>query len=217
MDPIRVLLVDDHAVLRAGVRAMLQHAQGITIVGEAGGGFDALQLVRELQPHVVLMDLAMPAMNGLEATRHLAEAYPDVRVLILSLYSAEEQVRQALEAGAAGYVLKDADAAELEFAVRAVAGGQTYLTPRVSKQVVVGYLRRGHRERSSEPILTPRQREVLQMIAEGKSTKEIARILNISVKTVETHRTQLMDRLDIHETAGLVRYAMRAGLIPPVT
>ncbi len=222
MKPTRVLLAEDHTLVRAGIRALLQNLTGIQVVAEASDGREALRLIKISQPDVVLMDIAMAGLNGLEATARVTKEFPTVRVIILSMHSTEEYVAQALHAGAAGYLLKDAVAAELELAVMAVARGETYLSPAVSKHVIADYLRRaggGEASSGSEPPpsapLTPRQREILQLIAEGRSTKEIAAILHLSVKTVETHRTQLMARLDIHDVAGLVRYAIRIGLVMP--
>jgi DNA-binding NarL/FixJ family response regulator len=160
------------------------------------------------------MDITMPEMNGLEATRRIVKELPETRVIMLSVHTNEEYVLQALRTGAAGYLLKDAGRAELEIAVAAVARGETYLSPAVSRHVVGDYVRRtGGGAEGSLEMLTPRQREILQLIAEGKSTKEIAAILDVSVKTIETHRAQLMDRLAIHDVAGLVRYAIRAGIV----
>ncbi|MFQ5595115.1 MAG: response regulator [Anaerolineae bacterium] len=213
MKPIRVLLAEDHSLVRAGFRALLQTLDGVRVVAEADDGRQALRLIETHQPDVVLMDIAMPGLNGLDATAHVAKAFPHVRVIILSMHANEEYVWQALRAGAAGYLLKDADISELEVAVRSVARGETYLTPPVSKQIIADYVRRVGGEPVPSEQLTPRQREVLQLIAEGHTTREIAQTLGVSVKTVETHRRQLMDRLDIHEVAGLVRHAIRIGLI----
>ena len=213
--PIRVLLADDHTLVRAGIRSLLENMEGIEVIAEAGDGREALRLVRTHRPDVVLMDIAMPGLNGLEAAARIAKKFPNVRVIILSMHVNEEYVLQALRAGAAGYMVKGADAAELEIAIRAVARGETYLSPMVSKHVVTDYIQRISGETSPLELLTPRQREVLQLIAEGYSTKKIARTLKISVKTVETHRMQLMERLDIHDIAGLVRYAIRIGLVKP--
>ncbi len=213
MNTTRVLLADDHTLVRAGLRKLLESIPGMEVVGEAGDGLALLELAEKLQPKVVLMDIAMPGLNGLEATARITKSWPDIRVLILSMHQSAEYVRQALRHGAVAYLLKDAAPLELEWALAAVLRGETYLSPAVSKGVVSDYV---HRLRSDEPAqaaLTPRQREVLQLIAEGQSTKEIARRLDLSVKTVETHRTQLMKQLDIHEVAGLVRYAIREGLI----
>ena len=210
---IRVLLAEDHKLVRAGIRSLLQDLIGIEVVGEAGNGREALQLMETLHPDVVLMDIAMPELNGLEAAKRINKDFPGVRVIILSMHTSEEYVLQALRAGAAGYLLKDANPVELELAIKAVVQGETYLSPAVSKHVVKDYLRRVGKQTDLLQVLTSRQREVLQLIAEGHATKEIADKLDIGVKTVETHRAQLMDRLDIHDEAGLVRYAMRVGLI----
>ncbi len=211
--PNRVLIVDNHAMVRAGFRALLQTLENIEVVGEAGDGREALRLVALHQPTIVLMDIAMPEMNGLEATSRIKKEFPDVRVIILSMHANEEYVYQALRAGAMGYLLKDGGTSELELAIRAISHGETYLSPTVSKHVITDYMRRVSTESNPMEQLTPRQREILQLIASGKSTKEIAEILYISVKTVETHRTQLMERLDIHDVAGLVRYAIRMGIV----
>ena len=215
MTPIRVVHADDHAVVRAGIRAMLEGLGGIEIVGQATNGREALALVAQHQPDVLLMDISMPVMNGLEATTRVVKEFPNVRVIIISMHNAVEYVWQALKAGATGYLLKDAEPSELGFAIKAVLNGTKYLTPSLSKQVVETYMQRMGNGADVADVLTPRQREVLQLIAEGKALKEIARLLHLSVKTVETHRTTLMNRLDIHDTAGLVRYAMRRGMIPP--
>ena len=213
MTTIRVALADDHLVVRAGIRAVLERIEGIVIVGEAANGREALALVEQFQPQVLLTDITMPELNGLELTARISKSHPSVRVIVLSMHSAEEYVRQALRVGAAGYLLKDSDASEIEKAVRVVAAGGSYLTPSISRHVVGNYLNRLGPEAEPPEILTSRQREILQAIAEGKSTKETALAFGISVKTVETHRTQLMDRLKIHNIPGLVRYAIRAGMI----
>ena len=211
----RVLLADDHALVRVGIRSLLSTIAGFDVVAEAGTGHEALELADRLRPHVVLMDIAMPGINGLDATARLVERHPEVRVIILSMHASEEYALQALRAGAAGYLLKDADLLELERAIVAVARGETYLSPAISKHVIADYKRRVAEQ--PEPIdrLTPRQREVLRLIAEGLSTKEIAFKLGLSVKTVETHRAQLMERLEIRDVAGLVRFAIRSGLVDP--
>ncbi|MEI8156503.1 MAG: response regulator transcription factor [Burkholderiales bacterium] len=213
MTSVRVLLADDHTLVRAGLRKLLESIPGMEVVGEAGDGLQLLEMVEKLQPQVVLMDIAMPGLNGLEATGRLVKAWPSIRVLILSMHQNAEYVRQALRQGAVAYLLKDAAPLELEWALSAVLRGETYLSPAVSKGVVSDYVQRLRSEEQPAEALTPRQREVLQLIAEGHSTKEIARRLDLSVKTVETHRTQLMKQLDIHEVAGLVRYAIREGLV----
>lgn len=214
MSQIRVVLVEDHGLVRAGIRALLRSFEGIDVVAEASNGREALQLVKNHQPDVVLMDVSMPGLNGLQATARITKESPTVRVLMLSMHANEEYVRQALEAGAAGYLLKGADVSELVLAIRSIARGEAYLTPAVSKQIVQQYL---HGEKGTAGLLdklTARQREILQLIAESRTTKEIARELNLSVKTVESHRSQIMERLNIHNVSGLVRYAIRAGLVP---
>jgi DNA-binding NarL/FixJ family response regulator len=191
----------------------LKDLPNIEIVGEAADGREALRMTEELHPDVVLMDISMAGMNGLEATSRISKEFAATKVIILSMHANEEYVLRALRAGASGYLPKDAAASELEIAIHAVARGETYLSPAVSKHVVGDYLRRVADERSPLEQLTPRQRETLQLIAEGQTTKEIAQTLQVSVKTVETHRAQLMERLDIHDIAGLVRYAMQMGLV----
>jgi DNA-binding NarL/FixJ family response regulator len=213
MKPTRVLIADDHNLVRAGIRSLLQNMEGIEVVAEAGDGHDALRLIKMHRPDVVLIDIAMPGLNGLEATARVAKESPGVRMIILSMHSNEEYVLQALRAGAAGYLVKGADTAELEIAIKAVTRGEKYLSPGVSKHVVTTYVQRVGSENSPLELLTPRQREILQLVVEGHSTKKIASMLNISVKTVETHRMQLMERLDIHDIPGLVRYAIRVGIV----
>jgi DNA-binding NarL/FixJ family response regulator len=215
MKSIRILLVDDHALVRAGIRSLLHQLPAVEVVAEAQDGRVALELVRRHQPNLVLMDVAMPNLNGLEATELITRQFPAVRVIILSMFANEEYVVHALRAGAAGYMLKNASPAELELAIHAVARGERYLTPAVSKTVIEDYLRRVSVDQSPLERLTPRQREILQLIAEGGTTKDIARRLGLSVRTVDTHRTQLMKELDIHDIAGLVRYAIRVGLVTP--
>jgi DNA-binding NarL/FixJ family response regulator len=212
MKPTRVLLADDHALVRAGIRALLEELPGVAVVAEASDGRDALRLIEEHQPDVALLDIAMPGLNGLEAAARIAEEFPYVRMIILSMHATEEYVLRALRSGAVGYLLKDAGPTELGLAIDAVARGERYLSPAVSKHVTE-YVRRMDEELTSLERLTPRQREVLQLVAEGHTTREIAQILEISVKTVETHRANLMDSLDIHDIAGLVRYAVREGVV----
>jgi DNA-binding NarL/FixJ family response regulator len=215
MTPIRVVLADDHALVRAGIRALLAGIAGIEVVGEAQNGHEIIELVDKLRPRLVLMDIAMPGLNGLEATARIVKNHPGTAVIILSMHAGEEYALQALKAGASGYLLKDADLAELELGISAVARGETYLSPVVSKHLVADYRRRAAGQDQTDPLerLSSRHREVLQLIAEGNTTKDIAAKLKLSVKTVETHRAQLMDRLDIHDVAGLVRFAIRSGLI----
>jgi DNA-binding NarL/FixJ family response regulator len=213
MNAIKVLLADDHSLFRAGVHALLSNIEGVDVVGEADTGRKALEMVGARTPDVVLMDIAMPEMNGLETTTRVTREYPGVRVIMLSMHAGEEYVMQALRAGASGYLLKDAATSELELAVRAVARGETYLTPTISKRVIDDYLMRTTGAQGPVDQLTKRQREILQLIAKGYTSKEMAQMLNLSPKTIETHRTQLMKQLDIHDVAGLVRYAIRVGLV----
>jgi DNA-binding NarL/FixJ family response regulator len=211
---IRVVLADDHALVRAGMRSLLNGMSQVQVVGEAASGEEALELAASERPDVVLMDIAMKGMSGLEAAARMRERHAAVRVVILSMHAGEEYVLQALRAGAVGYLLKDAATGELELALRSVMRGESWFSPAVSRQVVEGYVQRVGGEAAAE-VLTARQREVLRLVAGGKSTKEIAYDLTLSVKTVETHRAQIMERLGIRDVAGLVRYALRTGLVPP--
>ena len=213
MKPLRVLLADDHALVRAGMRALLGELSGVEVVAEAGDGQEALRLIAEHKPDLALLDISMPGLNGLEVAQRAGKEHPSTRIVILSMHVDHEFVRRALVAGAAGYLLKSADRAELEFALRAVARGGIWLSPEVSGRVAAAYAKAS--AGGAFEALTPRQREVLQLIAEGLTSKQIASRLDLSVKTIETHRTELMERLDIHGVAGLVRYAIRAGLVPP--
>jgi DNA-binding NarL/FixJ family response regulator len=212
MRPIRILLADDHELMRAGIRTLLEKVSGVEVVAEAGDGRKALRLIEEHRPDVVVMDIMMPELNGLETTARAVGRFPCVRVLILSMNASQEFVLQSLQAGAAGYLLKNSSPAELEEAIRAVARGEIYLSPAIAKHVVEACLQKNG-PTSSLAQLPPRQREVLQLIAEGNSTKAIAKKLGISVKTAETYRAELMRTLDIHDIAGLTRYAIRVGLI----
>lgn len=211
----RVLLVDDHALVRAGIRSLLEKLKDVEVVAEAGNGHEALELLPGSGATIVVTDLAMPGLNGLELTRRIVREYPQVRVVVLSMYNTEPYVLQALRAGAAGYLLKEAATVELELAIQAVARGETYLSPSVSQRVVEDFRRRAAAEPDPLEQLTPRQREILQLIAEGHGTRAIAERLHVSVKTVETHRQQLMERLNIYDLAGLVRFAIRVGLVTP--
>jgi DNA-binding NarL/FixJ family response regulator len=220
---MRVLLADDHALVRAGIRALLTGLPDVDSVIEAGDGQEALSLLRELRPDVALVDIAMPGLNGLELAARVMREAPQTRLVILSMHGTPGHVAQALRAGVCGYLLKDSAADELPVLLRAVMRGETYLSPTISKQVVDGYLGRtsspatggaaGAPDASGLDVLTSRQREILQLVAEGKSTKEVAQLLDLSAKTVETHRAQIMDRLGIRDLAGLVRYAVRTGLV----
>jgi DNA-binding NarL/FixJ family response regulator len=209
---MRILLADDHTLVRAGIRALVESFAGCEVVGEAASAQEVLVMAREQIPDVVLMDITMKDSSGLEAAGTLKQELPQIRVIILSMHATEDFVSQALQAGAAGYLLKDAATNELEIALQAVTRGETYLSPRISRPVVERYLRAGT---ANQPLdaLTPRQREILKLIAEGQSTKEIAYVLGVSVKTVETHRAQLMERLEIRDIAGLVRFAIKVGLV----
>jgi len=210
---VRVLLAEDHALMRAGLRSLLKELGGVEVVGEAGEGHEALRLVAELRPDVVLLDISMPGLGGLEVAARVVREHPDTKVLVLSMHRNEEYVLEALRAGATGYILKDADAVELGVALRAVARGDRYLDPAVSAVVFDALKESAPSVRAPLDRLTPRQRETLQLIAEGNTTKEIAGKLNLRVKTVESHRTQLMKRLGVHDVAGLVRCAIRSGLV----
>jgi DNA-binding NarL/FixJ family response regulator len=213
MGKIRVLLADDHKLFRAGIRALLTTIAGVEIVAEAGDGREALRLVATHQPDVVLMDIMMPGLNGLDATARIGRAFARTRVIMLSMNADEDSVLRAVRAGAVGYLVKTADPAELELAVRAVARGETFLSSAVSQHVLAACLKRVDQEQTSLERLTLRQREVLQLIAEGHTTKEIAGKLSISAKTAEAYRADLMKALEIHDIASLTRYAIRAGLV----
>ncbi|MEQ1911442.1 MAG: response regulator transcription factor [Vicinamibacterales bacterium] len=216
MIPVRVFLTDDHTLVRAGIRALLEIMSGVEVVGEADDGIETLALIETLHPDILLVDIAMRGLNGLETAARVSAEHPEVKVIILSMHANEEYVMQALLAGAAGYLLKDSATIELELAIEAVRYGKTYLSPAISRTVIDNYLARvSGANRTAADLITPRQRQVLTLVAEGKSTKEIAFALHLSTKTVETHRAQVMERLNIHDVVGLVRYAMRHGLIPP--
>jgi len=203
---IRLLLVDDHAILSAGLRALLGYHDDIEIVGEARDGAEAVELVRELRPDVVLMDIAMPGLNGIEATRLVREQYPHTRVLVLSQHGERQYVLAVLQAGASGYILKRALGSDLLGALRAVAGGETYLHPEVSAVLV-------EEVRCPDEALTPREKEILEHIVQGETNPQIAASLSLSVKTVEWHRSNLMSKLNVHNAAELVRVALQCGLV----
>ena len=213
MKPARVLLADDHTLVRAGLRKLLELMPEVEVVGEADDGKKVLSLAEQLQPDLVLMDLSMPGLNGLEASARLLKAWPKMRVLILSMHQNEEYVRQALRNGAVAYLLKDAAPQELAQAIKAVLQGQTYLSAGVRKGLDGARIDTLRADTPPSEQLTPRQTEVLCLVAQGLSSKEIARQLDLSIKTVDSHRTGLMKQLDIHEVTGLVRYAIRKGLI----
>ncbi len=209
--PIRVVLADDHNLVRAGLRALLQTLPGVEVVAEASDGDEAVRLVVDLLPSIALIDIAMPRMSGLAALREIRLKAPQTRVMLLSMYDNHEYVTEAIQSGAAGYMIKDAAVNELALALAAVERGDTYLSPSVSRKLAQAFVTRA--EPAKESLLTARQSEVLCLVARGLSSKEVARHLNLSVKTIETHRAQIMERLDIRDLAGLVRYAIRNDLI----
>jgi DNA-binding NarL/FixJ family response regulator len=218
VNPVRILLVDDHVLIRSGLKSLLQTIEGIEVVAEAGDGLEAIALAQQHRPDVVMMDITMGELNGLQAAARLSQEQPEVRVVILSMHESEEYVSQALRAGVAGYMLKDAAPLELELGLQAVMRGETYLSPRISTKLVRSFVEGSASLSATEnalQLLSPRQREILKAIAEGKATKQIAWELGVSVKTVETHRGQIMDRLGLRDIAGLVRFAVRVGLISP--
>ncbi len=214
MNKIRILLADDHTILRDGIRALFEDEPDMECIGEAEDGRTTVRMACELQPDVVLMDIAMPLLNGLEATYQIKRQNPQINVLILTMHDNEEYIRQVLAAGAMGYILKDAAARELLGAIRAVHRGEAVLSSAVTRLVIEDYLRWGntHPEDSSN-CLTPREREVLQLIAEGYTNKQIAEILCISIKTVQAHRSKLMQKLDLHDRAELIKYAIQKKII----
>ncbi len=220
MDKIRVMLVDDHNLVRAGIHSLLQNLADIEIVVGTDSGVEAICLVEIHKPDIILMDISLQDLNGLEVTRQVKAAYPDIKVIILSMYASEEYVLQALQTGASGYLLKDARLGELEMAIRAVANGGAYLSPSISHHIIDAYIKRvdvktrdSQDDIPSGKTLTPRQKEILCLIAEGLTTKEIAQKLNLSAKTIGAHRTTIMKELNIHDVATLVRYAVREGLV----
>jgi two-component system response regulator NreC len=214
MSPIRVLLADDHRILREGIRALIQDQEDMEVVGEAEDGLETVKKVAKLQPDVVVMDIAMPLLNGLEATRQIRRDFPQVKVLILTMHDNEEYIRQVLAAGALGYVLKDAAARDLLGAIRTVNQGEAVLSPAITRLVIEDYLRWGDiRPEDTTDGLTAREREVLQLIAEGYTNKEIAGIMSLSVKTVQSHRTNLMNKLDLHDRGELIKYAIQKKII----
>ena len=213
---LSVLLVEDHAIVRQGIKALLAEEPDIVVVGEAGDGGQALALVQELRPDIVLMDLSLPGVGGIEATRQVRERFPETRVVVLSMHESEEYVYRALRAGASAYVVKQSTSTELALALRAVAAGSTFLSPAISDILIDDYVHRVEaqgRDHEALDVLTPREREVLHLIAQGYNNRQIAERLHISIKTVETHRGNMMSKLDVHDRAGLVRFAMQSGLI----
>jgi DNA-binding NarL/FixJ family response regulator len=215
MARIRVLLVDDHTVVRQGLRRILETDDEIEIVGEAGDGRSAVELVQRTQPHVVVMDIALPELNGIEATRQVMKRGGNARVLILTMHADDVCVRQSLKAGARGYLLKDSEDLDLLRAVKAIGRGGSFFSPAVSKVLLEGYLGEGGGAGVEDTLslLTDREREVLQLIAEGKTNKEIATLLSVSINTIETHRKHIMEKLDLHNTAEIVRFAVRKKIV----
>jgi len=216
--PMRVILADDHTLVRAGIRALLEKLPWVAVVGEASDGREVLDLVKKQRPDVVLMDIAMSGLNGLEAAERMSKEFPDVRVIMLTMHNNEEYYWRALKAGVVGYLLKKAATTELETALQRVVNGEIYLSREISTQIHKKLPADGGADRKS-PLdqLTGRQREILQLIAEGQNTKEIGDILKVSPKTVEYHRMKLMNCLNMHDIPGLVRFALRTGLLPQET
>jgi DNA-binding NarL/FixJ family response regulator len=219
MNRIRVLIADDHTIVRAGIRLLLQAEPDIEVVGEAGDGQEAIAQTEALRPNVVVMDIGMPGVSGLEATREIKRRWPQVQVLVLTMHRSDDYFFRMLEAGASGYVLKGADPGDLITAVRVAARGDVFLYPSMAKQLVADYLGRvqAGEERASYDGLTDREREVLRLVAEGLTTPEIAEALNLSVNTVQTHRRRIMEKLNLHSRVELIKYAIRRGLIQAAT
>ncbi len=217
MTPMRTVLADDHTLVRAGLLKLLESHPQVQVVGQAHDGQEALALCAQLQPDLVIVDIAMPRCNGIQATQLMRQQAQPPKVLVLSMYDNDEYVRHALAAGASGYLLKDAAPTELALALQAVQRGDIYLSPALSQRLLSQFVQQAKTPSTPDPReahLSPRQREVLALIAQGLSSKQIARKLELSLKTVETHRSRLMQQLDVHEVAGLVRHAVRLGLVP---
>lgn len=214
MKKIRILLADDHTILRDGIRNLLDEEPDMEVVGEAEDGREAVQLAQQLKPDVVIMDIAMPLLNGVEATRQIKRDHPQCQVLVLTMHDDEEYIRQVLEAGALGYVLKYAAAGELFGAIRAVHRGEAVLSPAITRLVIEDFLRWANVQPQYTPnSLTPREREVLQLVAEGYTNREISGILSVSIKTVQAHRTNLMQKLNLHDRGELIKYAIQKKII----
>ncbi len=211
---IRIIIADDHTLLRNGICALLKDVPDMVIVGEANDGREAVHPTSQLKPDVVLMDIAMPLLNGLEATRQIKREHPETKVLVLTMYDNEEYFREMLEAGASGYIIKRAAATELVSAIQAVYNGEAILSPTITRLLLEDYLNHDLRHEKDDPhALSSREREVLQLIAEGKTSREIADILSLSVKTVQSHRTNLMQKLDLHDSGELIKYAIQKKII----
>lgn len=215
MRKIRILLADDHKLMRSGLRVLLEQQADLTVVAEASDGREAVALVASHKPDVLVMDIGMPNLNGIEAAAQITQSHPEISIVMLSMHSDESYVLRALKAGAKGYLLKDSAEADLIRAVHSVAEGKSFFSPAVSKVLLDDYVRKLKRSGTDDPydLLTPREREVLQLVAEGKSNKEVAQMLNLSVYTVETHRSNIMEKLNLHGVPELILYAVRKGII----
>jgi two-component system response regulator NreC len=214
MKKIRVLLAEDHTIVRQGIAALLGAESDMEVVGEASNGLEAIELAKKLSPEVILMDIGMRQLNGLEATREIKRLFPSMKILVLTMYENEEWIFQILKAGASGYLIKDSAMTDLTSALRAVYQGDSYLSPSISKMVIEEYIRKAEsgEKKGVEDLLSGREREILQMIAEGNSVPQISSLLCISKKTVEAHKTHIMEKLNIHDKVGLIKYAIRTGL-----
>ncbi len=218
MSKTKVLLVDDHTIVRQGIKALLDTQEGIEVVGEAEDGREAIEKAKQMAPNVIVIDITMPNLNGIEATRQIKKINPEIKVLVLTVHDNEEYIHRILQAGASGYLLKESAVSDLVSAINAVEKGDIFLSPSISKVVVKDYIR--HVETDSGDfdslnVLTNREREVLQLIAEGHTNRDIARILKLSIKTIDVHRSHIMDKLNIRDITGLVKYSIRKGLIKP--
>ena len=213
MKSVRVLVADDHALVRAGIRALAEQIEGVEVIAETGNGREAIELITKHRPRIVLLDLTMPELNGFDVLERTQHDFPEVSVIVLTVHEGEEYAIRALKLGAMGYLPKSAASTELELAIKTVLSNEKYVSPELSRRTFLEHAKDAAQRRGTGTELTPRQLEVLRLIADGKTTKDIARFLKISVKTVESHRAQLMDRLDIHDVAGLVRHAIKRGLV----
>jgi two-component system response regulator NreC len=214
MKKIRVLLAEDHTIVRQGIVALLGTENDMEVVGEASNGLEAIELAKKLSPEVILMDIGMRQLNGLEATREIKRLFPSMKILVLTMHENEEWIFQILRAGASGYLIKDSAMNDLTSALRAVYQGDSYLSPSISKKVIEEYIRKAEsgEKKGVEDLLSGREREILQLIAEGNSIPQISNLLCISKKTVEAHKTHIMEKLNIHDKVGLIKYAIRTGL-----
>lgn len=213
MKSVRVLVADDHALVRAGIRALAEQIEDVEVIAETGNGREAIELIAKHRPRIVLLDLTMPELNGFDVLERTQHDFPEVSVIVLTVHEGEEYAIRALKLGAMGYLPKSAASTELELAIKTVLSNEKYVSPELSRRTFLEHAKDAAQRRGTGIELTPRQLEVLRLIADGKTTKDIARTLKISVKTVESHRAQLMDRLDIHDVAGLVRHAIKMGLV----